>query len=419
MMFGVISKHNSGLLYLSLCGSLAFCLFVGIYKLFKQPHFLTSRRIFTTEEGQAHTMRGCLLSALFLLPCLKHILSPYLLITLGLIYSFIFVPFATGAFPSASLSMHLKNYALRSSFILSNRASNFLCDTYDQLSLFLLRVISYYIISNHFRNMVACEFFSYIYCCIDGRFDFTRLMFQLKLYLLSGISLLIRTNKLDTRIRCYLRKVSLSWNGMKHLLWMILATLVIIDGVEGIFAIFTNDSTFAFVNLVFFLTTEVNFESTSSGEHLLIKKLRNLKLNFLQELEPLWVPAVIKVIPIFMSLLGIIFGLTSGYQHSIKTKIILILPASLFCIYNPLRQVRGKVLIPLQRELETLRHGFPVPTFEQLESYGTECPICMDTMSTAGRILPCKHIFHSFCIMKCMKSSRLCPVCRQNITVPK
>ena len=59
-----------------------------------------------------------------------------------------------------------------------------------------------------------------------------------------------------------------------------------------------------------------------------------------------------------------------------------------------------------------------IDDISQLSEEKKECIICQDTFRKSDKItiLPCTHMFHSFCVECWLKSKKFCPVCKFEIT---
>mmetsp|Transcript_5127 Transcript_5127/g.7718 ORF Transcript_5127/g.7718 Transcript_5127/m.7718 type:complete len:112 (+) Transcript_5127:12-347(+) len=82
-----------------------------------------------------------------------------------------------------------------------------------------------------------------------------------------------------------------------------------------------------------------------------------------------------------------------------------------------------EVSVPLS-ELEFFFEGEPeceglteseISCLSEVGSLHTECSICME-VHESGLVLPCKHSFHTECILPWLHSSNKCPNCRNVIT---
>jgi len=60
-----------------------------------------------------------------------------------------------------------------------------------------------------------------------------------------------------------------------------------------------------------------------------------------------------------------------------------------------------------------MNERFPDATPEQLANAGS-CIICRDTLQ-AGKVLPCGHIFHFYCLRQWLQQQQSCPTCRTEI----
>lgn len=64
------------------------------------------------------------------------------------------------------------------------------------------------------------------------------------------------------------------------------------------------------------------------------------------------------------------------------------------------------------------RRRYLTEHYSTIEFIGKQCDICMEKISKSTRkiiSLPCKHFYHSDCILKWFEQNRTCPVCRYEI----
>ncbi|XP_042036922.1 probable E3 ubiquitin-protein ligase RHC1A isoform X2 [Salvia splendens] len=64
-----------------------------------------------------------------------------------------------------------------------------------------------------------------------------------------------------------------------------------------------------------------------------------------------------------------------------------------------------------------------IPTIKIAQTHletDTECPVCKEELEVGleARQLPCKHIFHSDCIVPWLRLHNSCPVCRHEVEIP-
>jgi len=84
-------------------------------------------------------------------------------------------------------------------------------------------------------------------------------------------------------------------------------------------------------------------------------------------------------------------------------------------LYIPISRLSAEVLTPLEQEMKGLQ-SFRQPTKEELAKVGTTCPVCLDMM-LVSRITPCGHIFHAHCLRQCRARNNTCPCCRAELIV--
>lgn len=47
-----------------------------------------------------------------------------------------------------------------------------------------------------------------------------------------------------------------------------------------------------------------------------------------------------------------------------------------------------------------------------IESYGTDCSICLNFIQGISREMPCGHTYHNGCLLNWLKKQKTCPQCR-------
>ena len=56
-----------------------------------------------------------------------------------------------------------------------------------------------------------------------------------------------------------------------------------------------------------------------------------------------------------------------------------------------------------------------INSLETVESAGSECAICQDSIECTAKRMRCKHTFHEQCIVPWLKLKNSCPVCRTSV----
>jgi hypothetical protein len=96
-------------------------------------------------------------------------------------------------------------------------------------------------------------------------------------------------------------------------------------------------------------------------------------------------------------------------------------------IVPPVTQPRFVVNIPIQAGHQDYDDVVVTPTQEQVASacehdvdlYDTNCAICQDVLTSGTRLRNCQHSFHRTCITNWFAMSVRCPVCRDDVRVPR
>jgi len=131
-----------------------------------------------------------------------------------------------------------------------------------------------------------------------------------------------------------------------------------------------------------------------------------LQLNFLESLELLWAPVILRTFTIAITLLLAIPLIIYGQYRFVFT--VLYLNAFLRSkemVLNSLRVLNNERAV-----LNQYRYA----TSDELASFDDVCAVCLSPMRLA-RITPCHHIFHGDCLRQCLKASDNCPLCKREL----
>lgn len=131
-----------------------------------------------------------------------------------------------------------------------------------------------------------------------------------------------------------------------------------------------------------------------------------LQFNFLESLELLWAPVILRTFTIAITLLLAIPLIVYGQYRFVFT--VLYLNAFLRSkemVLNSLRVLNNERAV-----LNQYRYA----TSDELASFDDVCAVCLSPMRLA-RITPCHHIFHGDCLRQCLKASDNCPLCKREL----
>jgi hypothetical protein len=131
-----------------------------------------------------------------------------------------------------------------------------------------------------------------------------------------------------------------------------------------------------------------------------------LQFNFLESLELLWAPVILRTFTIAITLLLAIPLIVYGQYRFVFT--VLYLNAFLRSkemVLNSLRVLNNERAV-----LNQYRYA----TSDELVSFDDVCAVCLSPMRLA-RITPCHHIFHGDCLRQCLKASDNCPLCKREL----
>ncbi|GJQ66469.1 hypothetical protein Trydic_g4466 [Trypoxylus dichotomus] len=130
----------------------------------------------------------------------------------------------------------------------------------------------------------------------------------------------------------------------------------------------------------------------------------SLNLDTLDALEYLYVPLILRTYTALSSTILILSLLRTQYARYA-------LVSSYFLLYLNMKDLCSNYVYPLVLEKQTFA-SFRVASVKDIEDWDDICAVCLTTMSKA-RITPCNHLFHPYCLKRCLKNSFQCPLCKQ------
>lgn len=122
---------------------------------------------------------------------------------------------------------------------------------------------------------------------------------------------------------------------------------------------------------------------------------------------------------------------TIVWYYTVTAFVVIVMPV---CIISVMLCLVRRGLVRAPRNQQAAPEGFidqlPVVQYEpslfgdQLDSYASACPICLDSFDAEQTIVrtPCAgrgHVFHKQCLDNWLRCSRACPLCRTDLTDPE
>ncbi|ENN72000.1 hypothetical protein YQE_11291, partial [Dendroctonus ponderosae] len=156
---------------------------------------------------------------------------------------------------------------------------------------------------------------------------------------------------------------------------------------------------YSLITSIYYLCTEKIFMEIFS------QLVEALKIDKLENLEHLYVPLLMNAVAIAA---GIVVGLYSLYFNYSN----LILLSLYFTVYLRIKDAYYNYWELLITERDTYSN-FQVATSKDIEDWDDICAVCLNNMSKA-RITPCNHLFHPYCLKRCLRHSFYCPLCKHD-----
>jgi len=375
----------------------------GIYR---QP--LRYRSLFPHNEARRQAIAVCLLTVLFFLPFFQLWINEKILILIGGLYAFIFVPVTVGFVKPNLLEQQNFLFRLRRKcrffkvWLIEN-----LKQSVRTFCLFLICVKEFFVTLPYFyRSFITFQVITnQIVFFILSEKVFAPENHLLSLYLLIFFTILIYVKTcLEPRFRMVFEETyfSILFNSTfaKTSLKVVVSVLFLLSFIK----LFYNDE--PPLLCVLFCSMYYGFtEQKLEGEDMLTTIVSFFQSDIFEQLEHLY-------IPLFIRLLCIISSLVMCLMEVSKFPL-LVTMACYTNIYVPFTRLSSEILSPLEQEIKGL-HAFRQATQEELAKAGKTCPVCLDEMHVA-RITNCGHVFHSHCLRQCLLRSPTCPCCRAKI----
>lgn len=382
----------------------------GIYS---QP--IRYRSLFPHNEARKQAIAGLLLTVLFFIPFFNIWVNDKILLIIGGIYAFLFVPLLVGLVKPNMIEQRNIITKMKRKFIIIKTHVTANVKQLIRLGCLILfcikgilvglpyfyrQFITFQVLTNQIVFFLLAE----KTLCPEENFIslYVLLFFTVLLYVKRGLmerpwarQMFTESNTTD-----YLRLTS-------TFIAVRMGKSVVMAIVLLTFTFQFNDAEppFLFVLLcaLYFLLTEPQI----GAEDFLTNCTSRQQTDVFEQLEFLYIPLFIRLLCLLGNLLLCICIASS--------QPLLILIACYTNLYIPLTRLSAEILTPLEKELKGLQQ-FRQPTKEELINAGSVCPVCLDRMLTTSRITPCGHIFHAHCLRQCMSRNNTCPCCRSDLT---
>jgi len=371
------------------------------------------RTLFPHNEARKQAIAVLLLTVLFFLPFFQLWVNDKVLLFIGGVYAFLFVPVTVGFVKPnileqqniiiklkrkyRSLKTHLienlKQFMRTFCLFLICVKELFITLPYFYRSFITFQVLTNQIIFFILAEKVICpqENFISLYLLLL----YTSLMYVRKYFERNHQLLISNQSQLSEILNAFSN--STFANAVTRI---IITSLVISIFIQKCYKIEPQ--------VVFVLLCSSYFACTEpflAAEDFFTSMVSFFQSDIFEQLEHLYIPLFIRLLCILSSLLLCAIEIS---QFPLMVTL-----ACYTNLYVPFTRLSSEILTPLELELKSLQ-VFRQATQEELTKSGFTCPICLDTMHVA-RITPCGHVFHSYCLRQCLTRSNTCPCCRTQI----
>lgn len=380
----------------------------GIYS---QP--IRYRTLFPHNEARKQAVAGLLLTVLFFIPFFNIWVNDKVLLIIGGVYAFLFVPLTVGLVKSNLLEQQTIIFRVKRKLrVIKGHITANLKQLVRLICIVLFCIKELVIgLPYFYRHFVTFQvlinqivFFVLIEKVLCPKQNF------ISLYLLLFFTVLVYVKK-GLQERPWARQMFTETN-TRDLLRLTSTFVAVRLGKSVVMAAVLLTFTFqfndaeppllaVFLCAVYFVLTEPQVK----GEELLTCFTAWFQSDIFEQLEFLYIPLFVRLICLLSNLTLCLF---CASIHPILVTI-----ACYTNLYVPLTRLSAEILTPLEQEIKGLQ-AFRQPTKAELSKVGPTCPVCLDSM-LVSRITPCGHIFHSHCLRQCLTRSNTCPCCRAEL----
>lgn len=137
---------------------------------------------------------------------------------------------------------------------------------------------------------------------------------------------------------------------------------------------------------------------------IILSAVEHMELEMMNSLEQMYVPLV-------LNLLAVVAGVCITLYTSAAEYYPFIIISAYFIVYLKIKDIYynyWELILPDMK----IFCSFKFATAEDIQKWDDICAVCLNKM-TRAKITPCKHLFHPYCLKRCLKISHYCPLCKQ------
>ncbi|KAJ3648922.1 hypothetical protein Zmor_020690 [Zophobas morio] len=195
-------------------------------------------------------------------------------------------------------------------------------------------------------------------------------------------------------------KIVLEWT--KAITFIITVTfMLLVFGLEQGLEHYQPTALYTFITWSYYMCTEKVFIE------LFPPLLVFLKLKYLEALEALYAPVVLRCYTVSVAAVLVIFLCFYG---QVRFTCI----ACYLTVYLRIKDMVANCLKALRNE-QAILGQFRHATADEIENCDDVCAVCLSPMERA-RVTPCHHLFHATCLRQCLRASDNCPMCKREYT---